>query len=246
MSLSNLVRVRGTTTVEDIMTNLSLGELSQYAIGGYNSGGINTDDYPKVMSAINRGVNQLQADLSLHEDSVNLILIQGVLTYHIHSAHSLLTGTADEKYIWDSANKPFEDNILRIQQVYDGTGREIPINVRNDVDTVYTPSHNVIQFPYVKGEENISVVYTSYTKPTEVDSMAAAARTYLPIPDYCLPALYAFVASQMTAGMTTNQEISESQMWRNAYEQEVGKLVRTPSNAPNSYQETKLHDRGFV
>ena len=246
MSLSNLIRVRGNTPVSDIFTNLSLGELSQYAIGGYNSGGIDKNDYPKVMAAINRGVNQLQSDLSLHEDNVNLVLIQGVLTYHIHSDHSMLTGTADEKYVWDSANKPFEDNILRIQQVYDGYGKELPINVRNDVDTVYAPSHNVLQFPYVKGGENISVVYTSYTKPTVVTTITGAERTYLPIPDYCLPALYAFVAAQMTAGITTNQEISESQMWRNAYEQEVGKLVRTPSNAPNSYQETKLYDRGFV
>lgn len=233
----------GNTTIAEILTALAHGELSQYSFG---IDGIEDSEIPKVMSAINRGVNQIQLDLSIHENNVQVVMVEGVLTYHIHSKHSVVTGTDPVKYVYDSIHKPFEDDILRVQQIYTEGGREVAINVRNDVDTIYMPSHNTLQIPYAREGEVYSVVYTQYTKPLSVVTMAEAGSMYLPIPDYTHAALFAYVASRMTAGITNDQEINESRMWKGEYEQEIARLKHTPSIEENGYQQTKLNDRGFV
>ena len=66
----------GSTSVHQIMENLTYGELSQYHLGGACEGQIGEEQYPKVMSAINRGVNQIQQDLSINENSLNPISLR--------------------------------------------------------------------------------------------------------------------------------------------------------------------------
>lgn len=236
----------GSTTVFEIMANLTYGELSQYAIGGAEAGKIAEVDYPKIMSVINRGVNQIQLDLRKNENTVRLRLIEGVLTYPIHSKYSMITGTENIKYVDDSTFAPFEDDILKIQQVYNKGGKELPINKRNRVDSIFVPQHNVIQHPFVKDGDILGVVYTRYTRPTIVTTEEEAKATVLPIPDYTLSALYAYVASKMTAGITTEQEISDSQVWQAEYISRIATLKNEPVLPEDTLENTKLTDNGFV
>lgn len=236
----------GSTTVFQIMENLTYGELAQYAVGGAKTGGIVLENYPRIMSAINRGVNEIQKDLSLNENTVRLKMIEGILTYPIHSKYSMVTGTEVHKFVDDSIYAPFEDDILRIMQIFNKQGVELPINKRNRVETVYVPQHNVIQHPYAKDGDILGVVYTRMTRPTIVTTVAEAKSTVLPIPDYALAALYAYVASKMTAGITTEQEISDSQVWMNEYKTKIAEMKHTPSIPADSTENTKLTDNGFV
>lgn len=236
----------GSISVFEIMSNLTHNELSQYTVGGAEQGRISEADYPRIMSAINRGVNQIQIDLSLNENSVRLRLIEGVLTYPIHSRHSIYNGTHQYKYVDDSVYDPFEDDILRIRQVYNKEGVELPLNNRNRVDSIFIPQHNVIQHPFVIDKDVLGVVYTRYTKPKIVSTEEEAASTYLAIPDYTLNALYAYVASMMTAGITTPQEISDSQQWLQRYKELIAGMLLNPAIPPQDYENTKLIDNGFV
>lgn len=239
----------GSTTVLQIMENLTYGELSQYSVGGAADGKICETDYPRVMSAINRGVNEIQKDLSINENSVRLRLIEGIVTYPIHSRHSIITGTespSNKLFVDDSIYDPFEDDILRIHQVYNKGGKELTINNRNRSDTIYIPAHNVIQVPFVKEGDVLGVVYSRMTRPTVVSTEVTASTTFLPIPDYGLNALYAYVASIMSAGITTGQEIQDSQVWMSKYETRIAKIKNTPAVPTDSYENTKLTDNGFV
>jgi len=236
----------GSTSVLQIMSNLTFGELAQYSVGGAAEGAINEKDYPRVMAAVNRGVNQIQQDLSLNENAVRLKLIEGILTYPIHSKYSLVTGTETHKFVDDSVYAPFEDDILRIQIVYDKEGRELPINNRNRVDSIFVPQHNVIQHPFVQDGDILGVVYTRFTRPAQVTTAEEASTTYLAIPDYTLNALYAYVASIMSAGITTQQEISDTQVWRQEYERLIAKMKNTPAIPENDTVNTKLTDKGFI
>jgi len=243
--MSNNIK-NGSTSVLQIMSNLTYGELSQYAVGGANQGQVLEKDYPRVMSAINRGVNEIQKDLSVHEGSIRLRLIEGVLTYPIHSQHSMVTGTHVHKFVDDSTYEPFEDDILRILRVYDKGGTELPINEHNLSNTIYVPAHNVIQHPFVIDQDILGVVYSRFSKAVTVTTAEEAASTYLAIPDPTLSALYAYVASIMSAGITTAQEISDSDKWRAEYEARIAKLKYNPATPPESYSNTKLTDNGFV
>jgi hypothetical protein len=236
----------GNTSVLEIMQNLTFGELSQYSIGGLEDGRIAVTNYPRVMAAINRGVGEIQKDLSINEGSVRLALIPGIVTYPINSEHSVVTGTSTTRFVDDSVYAPFEDDILRILAVYDKGGTELPINVSNRSDTVYVPAHNVIQVPAVKEGDILGVVYTRLTRPTVVTTAAEASTAVLPIPDYTLTALYAYVASVMSAGITTGQEIADSQVWTNKYNAAIAQIKLTPSVAPDDYTNTKLTDNGFI
>lgn len=244
--MSTLHIGNGNTTLREVFTALTFGELSQYAVGGYANGEIAKADIPKVLAAINRGINQIQLDLSIHENTVRVYLREGILTYHLHSKHSMVNGTDPYLYIDDSQYAPFEDDVLRIREVFNKGGTPYPLNMRNNVDTLYVPSHNVIQHPYAKEGDILGVVYSRFTKPLVATTMTAAKRIYLPIPDYTLNALYAYVAAHMTAGITTNQEISDSQSWKQAYEGIITKLQYTPAIPENGYHNTKLPDRGWV
>lgn len=236
----------GSTSVFQVMQNLTFGELEQHAVGGYSAGEMDEADYPKVMAAINRGINQIQQDLSINENAVRLRLIEGILTYPIHSRHSIANGTDPIRYVDDSTHAPFEDDILRIQQIYNKEGVELPINTRNRAETVYVPQHNVIQHPFVKEGDVLGVVYTRFTRPVEVATKAAAVATYLPIPDYTLAALYAYVGGVMSAGITTNQEIGDSNNAMAKYEGIIAKLKYTPAIPSDHFENTNLTDRGFI
>ena len=235
----------GSTSVLDILNNLTYSELSQYSVGGADDGGISETNYPKIMSAINRAVNQIQKDLSLNENTVRIIMVEGILTYPIHSKYSLTNGTEPILFVDDSIFAPFENDILRIRQIYNKEGRELPINTRNNIDSVYVPQHNVVQVPYPKTGDVLGVVYSRFTQPT-VTTQDEAQVTYLPIPDYTLDALYAYVAAKMTAGITTEQEISDSQVWMREYETQIAKIQHSPSIQEGREENTKLTDNGFV
>lgn len=236
----------GSMSILDVMNELTHGELSQYAFGGADNGIIQECHYPKVMSAINRGINQIQQDLSLIENSMRIKMIEGVLTYPIHSRHSIVNGSHPVKYVDDSLHAPFEDDILRILQVYNKQGRQLPINEVNNIESIYIPQHNVIQNPFARDGDVLGIIYTRFTRPLQVVTEEEAAITYLPIPDYTLPALYAYVSARMTAGITTAQEIEDSGNSMSNYEQIIAKLKYTPAIQEGVYLNTKLTDNGFV
>jgi len=236
----------GSTSIFEIFEALTFGELSPYKIGGAAQGQIAEADYPKVMSAINRGVNKIQLDLRLNENSVRLKLIEGVLTYAIHSKHSLITGTDPIKFVDDSIYQPFEDDILEIRQIFNKQGTELPINKRNRADSLFVPAHNVIQHPFVKDGDVLAVIYSKYNRPRKVVTAEEAKTTYLPIPDYTLEALYSFVASIMSAGISTQQEIGDSQQHRAEYVRLINELKDNPVLPDAEYFNTKLTDNGLV
>lgn len=238
--------LNGSTTVTQILQNLTFGELSQYAVGNAAGGIVAEAEIPKVMSAINRGVNQLQLDMGLHENTVIIRLREGTHTYLLDSKHSMITGTESVLYIDDSVDQPFEDDVLRIRQIMNKYGQPHPINVKDDVNTLYTPTHKTIQNPFAVEDEVMAVVYTRFTKPQEISTYVEADVTYLPLPDYMLHALYQYVASRMTAGITTQQEISDSQVWMQEYTKSVAAMKFDPQLAAQEHTNTKLHDRGYV
>jgi len=237
----------GNVNVHTIMDNLHHVELSQYAVGGELSDGhIPEENYPRVMSAINRAVNKIQQDLSIHENTVYIVIDEYFLTYPLHSKHSIVNGTDSRKFIDDSPYSPFEDDILQIRDVFNKEGSSLPINTRNNTDSIYIPQHNVIQHPYGKNGDVLGIVYSRYTKPKVVESPTAAQDIYLPIPDYTLPALYAYVASLLTVGLVNENEITESQVWMNEYISLIEQMKQRPALPTASYENTKLTDNGFI
>ncbi len=236
----------GSTSVLEIMQHLTYGELQQNAIGNSKGGQILEANYPKVMSSINRGVNQIQRDLAMHENNVRVELQVGIVTYPLHSRHSLVTGTDPVKFISDSEFFPFADDIGRITHVYNKGGEELPVNVLNDPRSVYIPRHNVIQYGFAREGDVLAITYLRHTKPLVVTTAEVAAETYLGIPDYALSALYAHVASTLTSGIATDLVVSVAQSWRNEYESRIAKLKLTPFIERGSVINTKLTDRGFI
>jgi len=135
--------------LQTIFDQLTFGELAQLSIGGATSGGIQPDRYPAVISHINLGLTALHKRFPIRENHVMVRLVPGVDSYVLASKYSELStaGNVLVKYLVDTPQKRFKEDILKILQVIGDTGNGFSINDDHDPYSVHTPQYNILNVP---------------------------------------------------------------------------------------------------
>lgn len=188
--------------LSDIFEDLHFGELSQLNLGGPDSGGIPEEYYPRIISFINYGLIELYKKFDLRVSEVVIDLDEGISEYLLtyDYAQSNLTSLEPVKYIADSVDRPFPDDILQITEVWREDGKELPINDSNEDDSVYTPEWNILQVPEPVNGTSLSLIYRTY--PTEISKLTTDLPSVsLTLPPQLLTALYSYVAYRANLGM---------------------------------------------
>lgn len=131
-----------------------------------NSGvGIGEIDYPLVLVSINEILTDLYTRFDLKTSEVILRLIKGQTEYTIHSdyADSNVNSTEPVRWVVDSVDNPFKDDISYILSVTTSTQEKLEVNKPNYCNSVFTPSTNTIQIPTEIAETvtGLSVIYNA-------------------------------------------------------------------------------------
>lgn len=233
----------------EIFNALQYGELYNISISGDidEPRGINKKDYPLLINHINMALTDLFSNLSLKTSELTLQLSESISFYNLLSDHAVSTGdNGFTKYIEDTLEQPFKDDILRVNAVYDEIGNEVPIDNEYATNSVYLPSHNVLQVPEPADENTLFLVYrsnhemldTGLNDPSTVD---------VDIPAYCLEPLLTYVASRVHGQNPSQDSQVKSANLKAKYDMLLAQIQRNNllHNDPNN-SNIKLGVNGWV
>lgn len=198
--------------LHDILKDLTYGELQGLKIGNLLAGEAESEpdphQYEQIVSYINLGMTEIYKRFFLRSVEIYVQEHEEISTYLLHSnfAQSNIASVEDPKYIMDTADNPFQDDILKIEEVYDEEGNRYALNDTSDELSIYTPTFRSIQVPYPDDEVTIAVQYRANHPRIVVDVSTEAADIEVAIPNSLYEALLYFVGSR--AHKATNAEKS--------------------------------------
>lgn len=131
--------------LKDLFQDLALGELSGSPLVELSSYEIRKSDLPKVIQALNRGLEYFYSNFPLKINEVTIRLSEGISRYYLDSMYASSTSESPLQYILDTYDKPFLDDVLHILAVRSADGCEYPLNDMNAIVSIHTPEYNCIQ-----------------------------------------------------------------------------------------------------
>lgn len=143
-----------------LFKQLATGELSQVAIS--ENGNIQEDSYDAIVTHLNIGLTKLYTRFPLLEKEVVIQQFAHITLYTLSSQYAYTNDDSTEpyKYIIDSEENPFEDDVLRIEQAFDEGG--VPISINDEFSSnrvIFTPSYDSVQIPLPEEENSIFITY---------------------------------------------------------------------------------------
>jgi len=192
--------------LSEIFEYLSYGELSQLALGSADDGGIQSKDYPKVISYINLALIELYKRFSLREKQLIIQLDDSITDYKLHNDYAVSNTESAEpiKYIIDTAQVPFTNDVLQIERIKNADDEEFVLNDLDEDLSLYTPTYDIIQISYPEDETTMTVTYRAYPDKISLQGTSPSG-TEVALPEQLLEALLAYVAHRAYGSMQTTE-----------------------------------------
>lgn len=225
--------------LSELFEELQTGVLLTTSVIDECEGELKPSKYAQIIGYINLGLTDLHIRFPLDEREVVVQEYDHITIYKLSSeyAQSNTGSTQPIKYIADSVENPFQDNIISISGVYDEEGIEIPVNDYNLQNSLYTPSYNTIQIPNPDSDNAIFIIYRANhvkiprntTDPTTVD---------INIPDVMLNALTYYIGYKFHANLQSADSQTIAQNYQIQYESaclflEANSTVNSDSRVTN-------------
>ena len=246
--------------LNEIFEQLTYGELSQLNIGGGEEGQINEANYPKILAHINLGLTALYKRFDLKEGYIRLQLIPGLVNYQINSKFAASNRRSREpvKYLQDTEDNPFVDNVNKIEKVTTDFGFELDLNNDSDLYSVHTPTMKSIRIPQLIADQSpdlpdelktlgLDLVYRAgHTNIVIGNGFFDPARVDVDLPDSHLEALLYYVASRVHNPIGMTNEFNAGNNYAAKYEQSCQQLEILNLQVDQGSQSTALTRNGWV
>jgi len=231
-----------------ILDTLTYGELSQLAIGGLTTGGIQSNDYPQMLSAINMAMLEIYKRFDIKSSELTLQLSNDISVYNLTTDHAESnTAATGEQYILDGDTvEKFTDNILLITHVYQENGDELALNDLDRDDSVYTPTDTTIQVPYPDDENILAIIYRAIPDDIDVEGMAHPDSVVVNLPYQYLAALTAYTAYRIFSGMPNGEGFVDAKNQLTLFEGACNLLEHKGVIMKEQNANTKFEDGGWV
>lgn len=146
--------------IGELFSNLTYGELSTSSIGGKSRGGIADKDRPEMMNHVNFALTRLYTDLPLKTKALTL-LIDGVTSIYFLQSRHLVSGHANtSRYLSDSRDDPFTDDIILVSEIKGVDGNVLYRNSGpGNEGVVYSPTQLTVQYPSGKLGDHLDILY---------------------------------------------------------------------------------------
>jgi hypothetical protein len=233
-------------TLEDLFRQLSFSELSNLAVGNRGDGSIKTTEHGKITLFVNEGITDLYERFVIKEKHILLQEIEGKSKYLLDSAHAISSSatTPGPHYIQDSVEEPFLNDLIKITRIIDNNGYEYTLNIEGDELSMFTPEVNILQISYPKPDRVLAIGYQAGRSKT---LEPANLEDELDIPNFLVPVLRHFVASQVYSNMNGAENFAVGQRHLSEYERKCA-LVRERDllNEGRFDTATRFNNNGFV
>lgn len=236
--------------LQSFFENLSYGELANSSLGNNGEGTIREDIIGRVINLTNRSLMDLYTRFILSEKVLTLQSFDWKSTYHLSRKHAVSnTESTELKYILDTPEKPFLDDVINITLVTNEIGNELPLNDAEQYASVFTPRSDTIQLTHPGFKQVFFVTYQASPKPLEWDftDPDGSLQQEIDIPKNLEEALAKKTASMVFAAMAGQDSSNKIMLLEQQYEQECQNAEdKGLCSSANLSTNVKLMRRGFV
>ncbi|CAL9954681.1 virion structural protein [Vibrio phage D518] len=203
--------------LSEVLTYLAQGDLRNLAIGGDGSGVIPEKHQPTIIGHINLALTELHTRFPLKERELTIQQFDHIEFYKLTKEYSATSGTAEHKYIIDTEECPFTDDIIRIETAYNEIGCEVPLNDYTLDTSLFTPAYNVIQIPLPVGTNTSLFIYRANHPLIPVEGTDPTT-TEVDLPYTFLEALMFYVAQRVYSNKSGNEGQAMASTYKIKYE----------------------------
>ena len=245
--------------LQEVFDQLSGGEFSQLSIGGGDVGVIDEGNYSRVLGHINLALTALFSRFTLKEGRLKLALQEGVTTYKLNSAYAVnaVGSTQPVRYIIDTVDEPFTDDIIKVEKVVTDGDYELGLNDASSPVSVFTPTALALRVPeaLITGvdwpdeldTEFLTLVYrASHPKLSVGTGIFRPSAVELELPDTHLTPLLYYVASRVHNPVGMNNEFHAGNSYYAKYEAACQQLENKGLQVDQGEQNTRLERNGWV
>lgn len=200
--------------LKDYLTELSYKELSNLALSDNGSGTIKPDRIPFVVSCINEALLRLYSKFMLKEGSLIVELRKWLSEYNLNSAYAYSNTLSIDKYIVDG-DHPFTDDLIKVLEVSDRYGRDVPLNNASNSMSVFTPRPDVLQVPNPSLYGGLLSLIYQARHP--VLNFEQNPNQEIELPDTLMGALSAYVAYSVYNCINTEEATNAAQKYMQVY-----------------------------
>lgn len=212
--------------LQDIFSHLTLGELKQVSLGGYDTADktITADNYCELVQHLNLGLMNLYVRFPVLEQEYQFT-------------------TEADKTLY-----PLPSDCIKVMSVWDQYGIELGLNDEHDPMGVYINNKH-LQIPFATGFEDITVIYRSRIAAVDVPDNAQELdlTQNVDIPEYLLEPLLAYIEYRVHRSRGGESGTQLAMIAKQTYEALCGELEhRNLFNDSDLSTCIKPQLRGFV
>lgn len=237
-------------TLMDIYDHLTHGELVQVYTGQERDdfGCLSEDTLYRLWSSVQLGLTALHKRFLLREGSLILAYDGSRNTFVIDKKYAQSNTESAEpvKYILDTTS-PFQDDLLRIEQVFNPEDIEQLLNVEGNADSFQTTDYRTLKVPLLYEGETLRVNYRANHPAVDkntAQSSPSSVTIELP-PSHLEPLLY-FVAARVTTPIGMVADHHEGNSYLRKYENACRQLEDWNYQTDLSRDSTRLERNGWV
>jgi hypothetical protein len=207
--------------LSEIFNQLTYGELSQFAVAGKNTNGIQYESYPEVIAHVNLALTALHKRFQISRKEVVILPYTTIHVYYLHTDYLVgnIASSKPVKYLVDSEDAVFTGDVIKIEQVFDIAGKEVPLNEAGNTASLFVNSYNSLKILTPDPENPLSVVYQADHPRIPIDSIYPDDEE-VQLPPALLQPLLLFIAARVTASnpSITESNVNDSINFMNKYE----------------------------
>ena len=180
---------------------------------------------PQLISFINLGLIQIYSKLPIIEKQVTIQEYPQISLYKLSSMyarHNHLS-KVKHKYILDTPDNPFTDDVLFITGICDENGFAIPLNDEHHRRSVFISSYDTIQIPNANENEAVFVIYRA--KPRCINPETKNLNQEIELPDYLLEALTSFIGFKAHQAIGSQESLAASQAFYQRFTELINQAI---------------------
>ena len=201
----------------------------------------------QIVTFINLGLTNLYQTFPILEKQVTIQQYPQIALYRLSKEFARTNHHSRERhrYILDTPEDPFPDDVLYISGVFDEFGRPVPLNDDNHPRSIFITSFDTIQIPNANEHDTTFIVYRA--KPKYIDPNHFNLEENIYLPEVLLEALTSFVGFKAHQAIGGTENIQLSQAYQERYNQ-ICQGVLTDNVLGNNVSPTNIKPgiRGYV
>ncbi len=231
-----------------LFEKLSFNELSNLSLSNEGSGQIVDASKNRIVSLTNDALLALHTRFLLKEKELVIQSLEWKSEYLISSKHAVSNDSSELKYIMDTSDQPYLDDLIEIQSVYNEGGQELPINNPEQYASVFTPRSDLLQLTHVGFSQAFFIVYRAKPDVLYWDSNQEeeSEKQEIHIPAALENILRYRIAADILGAMNGQEYLSRSQFFDAKYDSSCIELEERGGLGHKTMStNVKLHRRGF-